>query len=186
MEQPSIRPRLDILSFARAADRLSGESTQPDVLRSQFPRLWSEACDGQELQSVDWLAKGELCTNEAGDAQPWVHIDAHAGLPMVCQRCLLPLTASITLSRSFRFVTDEATAAFEDDQSEEDVLVLDAAYDLLELVEDELLMALPLLPIHDECPVPMITSISDAAFDQVENERLNPFAALAALKKPVA
>ena len=186
MDQPFIRPRLDVASFARAADRLSGESTQRDVLRLQFSRLWSEACDGQALSSVTWLAEGEQCKNDAGVAQPWIHIDAHAELPMVCQRCLQPVVTAITVQRSFRFVADEATAALEDDQSEEDVLVADAAFDLLELVEDELLMAMPLLPMHDECPIAVITSVSDAEFDQVEAERTNPFATLASLRKPVA
>ena len=186
MEQPFIRPRLDVLSFARAADRLSGELTQRDALQSQFVRLWSEACDTQELGAVAWLAEGELCKNEAGDAQPWIHIDAQAALPLVCQRCLQPVTTTISVQRSFRFVADEATAALEDDQSEEDVLVWDAAFDVLELVEDELLMAMPLLPMHDECPVAVITSVSDAEFDRVEAERLNPFAALASLRTPDA
>ena len=37
-------------------------------------------------------------------------------------------------------------------RSEEDLLALSREFDLHELIEDELLMALPVVPKHDECP----------------------------------
>jgi uncharacterized metal-binding protein YceD (DUF177 family) len=73
---------------------------------------------------------------------------------MECQRCLTPVDVPLAVERSFRFVADEATAEALDDESEEDLLALSREFDLRELIEDELLMALPVVPRHDECPRP--------------------------------
>jgi uncharacterized protein len=80
-------------------------------------------------------------------------------------------------------VADEATAEIEDEASEEDVLVWQRDFDLQALVEDELLMALPLVPAHETCPQSLPFSAVDADFIQSEMDKPHPFAALAQLKK---
>ena len=60
------------------------------------------------------------------------------------------------------------------------MLVLTRALDLHELVEDELILALPLVPRHDACPQPLA---APATAEEPLAERPNPFAALAALKR---
>jgi uncharacterized protein len=47
-------------------------------------------------------------------------------------------------------------------------------------VEDELILALPLVPRHDACPQPLA---APATAEEPLAERPNPFAALAALKR---
>jgi uncharacterized protein len=79
-------------------------------------------------------------------------------------------------------VADEATAAAEDDTSEEDLLALSRSFDLLELVEDEMLMEMPVAPRHEVCPEPVKMSAVDADFDAGDAERENPFAVLGRLK----
>jgi uncharacterized protein len=101
---------------------------------------------------------------------------------MVCQRCLGPVDVPLQVDQWFRFVADEATAEALDDEVEEDLLALSREFDLHELIEDELLMALPLVPRHDECPDPVQLSTSDEDFDSASAERPNPFAALASLR----
>ena len=88
----------------------------------------------------------------------------------------------VEAERDFLFVADEATAEALDEDSEADVLVISRDFDALSLVEDELILALPLVPRHDNCPQSLPDSAVDAAFEQA-SERPNPFAALAALKK---
>ncbi|MDT4859347.1 hypothetical protein FQZ97_938540 [compost metagenome] len=53
------------------------------------------------------------------------------------------------------------------------------------MLEDELLMELPLVPLHETCPVPVVMSTSDpmTGLEDGEPERKNPFAGLAKLKK---
>ncbi len=60
------------------------------------------------------------------------------------------------------------------------MLALTRALDLRELIEDELLLALPIVPRHEVCPVPLVAP-ADAA--ELVEEKPNPFAALAALKR---
>ena len=69
-----------------------------------------------------------------------------------------------------------------DDESEEDVLVLEALFNAHALIEDELLMALPMVPMHDECPVQVKLESATQDFDPVAGEKANPFAALASLR----
>jgi uncharacterized protein len=71
-------------------------------------------------------------------------------------------------------------AAELDADHEDDVLALNRSLDLRSLVEDELLLALPLVPRHDVCPEPLPLVDDD---ENAEPERANPFAVLAALKR---
>jgi uncharacterized protein len=89
----------------------------------------------------------------------------------------------VQVQRSFRFVADEATAAAEDDTAEEDLLALSRSFDVLELVEDELLMEMPVAPRHDVCPEDVKMSVADPDFESAAAERENPFAVLGRLKQ---
>jgi len=59
------------------------------------------------------------------------------------------------------------------------VLALPRVLDLRELIEDELLLAEPLVPLHDVCPDPLPSPTDDDAELAAEH----PFAALGALKR---
>ena len=52
--------------------------------------------------------------------------------------------------------------------------------DLLELAEDELILVLPLAPMHEHCGIP--AKMPDAPTDQKVVKKDNPFAALKGLK----
>ncbi|MGQ9724035.1 MAG: YceD family protein [Tepidimonas sp.] len=125
----------------------------------------------------------------AAPRQLWLHLWVEGAIPLVCQRCLEPYWQPLTVDRWFRFVPDEATAEAQDQGCEEDLLVLDGPrYHLLGLVEEELVLAAPLVPRHDVCPRPIPLAAGDAlgaaAPDDAPaaSQRPNPFGALAALK----
>ena len=87
----------------------------------------------------------------------------------------------LEVDQSFRFVKDEATALAQDDACEEDLLVLSKDFDLLALVEDELLMTLPLVPMHTSCQSEHApTSDQDSTADA--DTKPNPFAVLATMR----
>ena len=140
---------------------------------------------GDATAPVRWQCRGEMRLDARGKSVPWLHLRVEAALVQTCQRCLGPVSESLEVDRWFRFVADEATAELEDEDSEEDVLALEPRPDILGLVEDELLMALPLVPLHDTCPVSVPMQAGELA-DMGESEqsvRKNPFQALAQLKK---
>jgi uncharacterized protein len=169
--------RLDVRRFAEEGVQLEGSEA---LVRLR--RLHAEAQDGAQERAVHWSAQGELLNPSHVQPQVWVHLGADTSLPLVCQRCLHPVEVPLAVHRSFRFVADEAAAAAEDDTAEEDLLALSRSFDLLELVEDELLMEVPVAPMHDVCPVPVQLEHVDPDFQQAEAQREHPFAALSRLK----
>lgn len=172
--------RLDVRAFAEAGGRLAS-----DLSLTSLERLASERFQGIDTQEqVSWAVLGEIRSGTDGKPSVWMHLSASVTLPMGCQRCLGPVDTPLSVDRWFRFVSDEATAEAQDDDSEEDVLALEPRPDLLDLLEDELLMALPLVPMHDTCPQPLPHGQAmEEAEEPVTDEKPHPFAALARLKK---
>jgi uncharacterized protein len=91
------------------------------------------------------------------------------------------MTVELNVAPSLRFVGDEAQAEALDEHSDDDVLALSAALDLHALVEDELILALPLVPRHARCPQPLPMSAGEA--DMASAQGPSAFAALAGLRK---
>ena len=168
---------LDIRRFAEDGAEIESSA---DV--AGFARLLAETTDPAKAQAVHWHARGEIANASHVQPEVWLHLQADTQLALVCQRCLLPVDVAVAVDRSFRFVEDEATAAAQDDEAEEDLLVLSRSFDLLELVEDELLMELPLAPRHEVCPEPVKMSVADPDFDASSVEKEHPFAVLGRLK----
>lgn len=168
--------RLDVAAFAEQAAELSGEWP----LRT-LERLTASAHPDRPPGDtpVVWQARGERRTVRGGAPQPWLHLSARTQMDLVCQRCLQPLPVEVMAQRSFLFVPGEQQAAELDAECEDDVLALTRSLDLAELVEDELLLSLPLVPRHAACPLPLPAEPGEPLAD----ERPNPFAALAALKR---
>ncbi len=168
---------LDVRAFAQSA----GTRAAQDLL-SKYERLTQEISAPQADLTVNWSAQGELRPVAGGEAEVWLHLQAETCLPMTCQRCLTAVQMPLAFDRSFRFVSDEDTAAALDDESDDDILALDPAFDLATLVEDELLMEIPLVPRHDTCPVEVTLEVVDPAFEAALSEKPHPFAGLAKLR----
>lgn len=178
MEKDLSPDSLDILAFARSKDSLEGI----DPL-ARHARLVEDITGTPEGRTVTWKAVGEWREKTGSAAQPWLHLSGETTLPMTCQRCLTPVDVPVAFETDFRFVADEATAEAEDDDSEEDLLVLRRDFPLDELIEDELLLAMPPVPLHDVCPVALPAAVEDAGFAAAQEERSHPFAILAGLTK---
>lgn len=177
MSRPFAPDRLDVHRFAEENGILEGEAPL-----GGFERLMAETAGRGADEPVRWHASGELRNPRHVLPEVWLHLRAEAKLSLTCQRCLLPVEMPVEVDRSFRFVDDEAAAAALDEESEDDVLVTSRAFDLPRLVEDELLMALPIAPHHETCP-PVSVTLADPAFEAAEAvARENPFAGLGRLK----
>lgn len=175
--------RLDVRAFAQAGASLAAEEPL-----TRFERLHEEMLPGSTdaAHLVQWQAHGELRPAASGGAPAiWLRLQARTLVPLACQRCLTAVDTALEVDRWFRFVADEATAALEDDDCEEDVLALEPRPSLHELLEDELLMALPLVPMHETCPDPVVMQAGNEGLaEPVEAaQRKHPFAELARLKK---
>ena len=166
--------RLDLAAFAAEGAELSG--TWP---LEELPRLAASAHPGAPTagEALHWSARGESRPRRGGPPDTWLHLRLATRLHLECQRCLQPVETPMELERWLRFVPGEEEAAALDADSEDDVLALPRWLDLRGLAEDELLLALPIVPRHEQCPQPLPSATGD---DEVAAE--NPFAALQALK----
>ena len=171
---------LDVKAFAQAQGHLSGHESLLN-----YERLAHEAQGLHPDLRVDWQASSELRTPPGGSGQIWLHLQVAATVPLHCQRCLTPVDVPLQVDRWFRFVADEATALAQDDESEEDLLVISRSFDLHELIEDELLMELPMVPLHEHCPQPVLLQSGNDDFEQAQADKPSPFAALAQLQGTV-
>lgn len=169
---------LNIDAFAKAGGSISASESL-----ASFDRLLEEAQGAGAQNPVHFTARGLTRPQGAGDEQVWLALTAEVALPQTCQRCLGPVDVPVAFEREFRFVVSEEVAAVEDEASEEDVLVLSRDFNLLELVEDELLMALPAVPKHEVCPSTVKLQVADPDFVEEAQEKPNPFAVLEQLKK---
>jgi uncharacterized protein len=169
--------RLDVASFARSGARLQGTWTL-----AELPRLAGSGHEDATAASaqVAWQAHGEERARRGSAPDLWLHVEASATLALVCQRCLGPVATTLDARRSFLFVEGEERAAELDAEMDDDVLALPRLLDLRSLVEDELLLALPLVPRHAVCPQPLPHHNDDTP---AEAERPNPFAALRTLRR---
>lgn len=185
--------KLDLGAFINDESRLEGH-----VPVAELTRLVSGLAQGLDLSSLTplaWWAEGRLEPQRVGSPQLWLDLHAEGALPWECQRCLQPVFIPVAVDHTVRFVADEDTAAKLDAESEDDVLALSRQFDLLALIEDELIMAQPIVPRHDQCPTdvqslmqsglvaPDGSSVDETAPEHVDTEKPNPFAVLAALKK---
>jgi uncharacterized protein len=169
--------RLDVNGFAEAAASVSGN----EPLQT-YQRLSAEMAALPLEVSVRWRAEGARREGPDGRPVSWLRLEVQTVAPLVCQRCLTPVEVELKVNRWFRFAADEATAAAEDDDSEEDVLVSSRDFDLYALIEDELLMEIPATPRHEHCPEPVQLSAADPDFEASEAARPNPFAVLGRLR----
>ena len=165
-------------AFAAEGTPLAGTT-----LLQNMERLAQETHALQPDLAVNWQANAELRAGSGAEADIWLHLQATATLSLTCQRCMGSVDTPIAVDQWYRFVATEEIAMAEDDESEEDLLVMAPQFDLLAVLEDELLMALPLVPMHDHCPVAPVLAVGDIGLVNAPAEKPNPFAVLAQLKK---
>jgi len=189
---------LDIFEFAR-----SGREAAGAVRLSQLPRMLNEVpAEAPDRDTAfTWQAAGftrqELQDNGAEEPQPYLQLVVHGSAWLTCQRCLAPYEQAFNADATFRIVQTEAEAdEFPLDDDEVEVIVGSRHFDLVDLIEEELLLSLPLVPKHEVCPevheslasgadgADGVDSLDDVPEQEIESEeRVNPFAALESLRK---
>ena len=155
---------LDSLEFAR-----SGGVLDRRVRLDELPRL------ADLLASSDGMLSVLLEGSRDAEGKSWLQVNI-AGEPVLCcQRCLggvmfpLDIRSRLQLLAPGEEWPDDDLA---DDSA--DSMEADQELSVLSLIEDEILLALPIAPMHGKCDSPLADAGRNGA---------SPFAALAALKK---
>lgn len=163
--------QIDPFRLAEAGAQLSGR-----LPLSQFKRL-------QELLADD---TGELEVELGFDVDelgvPIVVGRIQAALSLTCQRCLEAYAYPVDVQIALAWVKTEQEA----DKLPlryEPYVVEETPLQLNDVIEDELLLALPQIPMHDEadCPASGLLMQDSSAEDEAD-EKANPFSVLAKLK----
>lgn len=145
------------------------------IALGQMLRLQDSLYEPQGDTYIDWLF--------TTDEQQRLLIEGviQTQLPLQCQRCLQRLLWSI--NTKVALIVLPAGQTEEDITSAHEVLTLTATpVSLATLVEDELLLALPIVPKHAVCPSNDY-QLSES-FEEDSAEHYNPFQVLSKLKKP--
>ena len=148
-----------------------GERVQGEVRLAEFERL----PDG--VLNRDAALAYRLCFYRDGAGARVVDVEIDANLSMDCQRCLQPVSVAVH-QRTLLAIT----------KITEEIQSLDARYEpfalagdelcIMQLLEDELLLATPFSPLHPEAEC-----AGRQALDKINAEAPpGPFAALAGLK----
>lgn len=109
----------------------------------------------------------------------YVELTIDTALPLICQRSLQRFLLPVNLVQRLGLIRDEEEESSLPEGFEALLVAEDGQLRPLELVEDELVLAVPVVPLSpDGEPVER-----DWAPTAEETDKANPFAALAALKK---
>jgi|APCry1669189534_1035231.scaffolds.fasta_scaffold05484_3 uncharacterized protein len=160
-----------------------------------FPRLLLEMPLAQRQNSykVEWECLSWIDVLPTGQEQYRLKIKALTTIPLTCQRCLDDSLQNIEVNSQFVLLNTQAEVDdFPLENDDEDALLNAYEFNLFELIEDELLLALPLVPKHADqhCQKYLIniSEPSEAQLDEVEDlidpktGKLNPFLQLKKLK----
>ena len=135
-------------------------------------------CDLDRLHDLLTELDGEVVYRLQGykgeRGESMLHLKVSGILPLACKRCLESVPFELDVDNQLELVPEGADMSqdeLEDDTR--DFLPVVRELDVAELVEDEILLALPVAPRHENCGLP---GSAEAG------ERINPFAALSELK----
>ena len=163
------RPFIDSLDFAGNGRQISGK-----VPVAEMPRLLDALGDSQG--TLEYLIRGSI------DKQGFSVLDVSisGSCQLCCQRCLGAMEHAVRINTRLLLRDQASLDALDsggEDEEEFDSILADPHLDVLDLLEEEILLSLPIAPKH-ELGVCQVAGGGDA-----REEEKNPFAALAKLKR---
>ncbi|MFC3531034.1 YceD family protein [Vogesella facilis] len=157
---------IDPLAFARDGSQLEKELAIADL--------------DERVHQVLATTAGAVKLSLAGFAdrlrRPSLRYRLAANVELTCQRCLGVLPFAIESDGVITLFSNETKLDDAVAQDEElDAIMAEDEFDVLALIEDEIIMGLPLSAKHDDC--------GSEHLERAKADKPNPFAVLAKLKK---
>ena len=164
---PGVSGTIDPARFARDGGHLRGS-----VSPARLPRLAGELFDEQGV--VDYAVKGLLTHKD----EPALRVELTVDLGLACQRCMERLPLKLDVARTLvlsRHLGELDSVADEDDDV--DAIPLVPALDVMDLIDQEVMLSLPIAPRH-----------ADGACEarpegEVDSTPASPFSVLSRLKR---
>jgi len=134
------------------------------------------------LQAVETSAECTLKFSLQGKGRYRLEGRVQAALQLECQRCLHPMLLKV--DRGFRLALLQTDKQAEHlDESWDPYVLSDESLDISELIEDELILAIPDIPRHLEEAECQLSGWQPDKLEEFESKPENPFAVLSSLKK---
>jgi len=152
---------------------------------TDMPRLAKEASSVNPGDGFVWQMETHFENSPGSEPRQILDLALKGCLHLVCQRCLQDCAVNLDEKRRFVLVATESEADdYPLEDEEQEPLVASQHFNLLETIEDEVLLSLPLIPKHPEgfCePHATVFGLEDE--DEGSDERENPFNILKNMKK---
>ena len=145
---------------------------------ARMERLAASLCDGEGTVFIDMRFQRDEQGRDMAVG------DVLARLPVRCQRCLEAMEIAIATAVHLAFTNADTDAEGETPPpgGYDAVLLVGDTISLSDLVEDELMLALPMAPMHEDCPVGVWRRY---LWDRAPSEApRKPFAALSRIRRP--
>lgn len=136
------------------------------------------------LANDDGEVRYELEFGRDETGVPFLELHARTSLPLICQRTLQAFPSPVSISQRLALIAreqDEAALS----SGYEPLLVPTGELHLADVIEDELILALPVVPVAPgtESEDDVVWSSGDDETEVADAARANPFAELRRLKK---
>lgn len=109
-----------------------------------------------------------------------MHVRLQTAFHLICQRSLERFAYPVDIDQKLGLISDESQEAALPEDMEAVLIEGHGEVSPVRLIEDELLLAVPLVPINPDADALDSQWVDEEA---VEEEKSNPFAALAAMKE---
>ena len=169
MQIPPLPERVNPWQLAVEGGRLDGE-----LALAELPRL------AALLDHADGMVSVALEAGIDGDGLRFIRGRLRAEVELICQRCLCPLRLPIVATVSLGLTRGEAEFDHLPDEYEP-LLVPERDIAIAGLVEDELLLALPQVPRHEDAQDCEANGYVTSGANAPDAEHCQPLAALASL-----
>ena len=167
---------IDNIAFSKKNERIEGELSLQDCPRLEELMQSTNLTNPTKINHtglISYVLQGK--TDAAG--QHVLQLTIVSSLTTACQRCLnaMPLHINLNFNYLIGEVSDTDVEAVDVDNSDDyDLQQANREMDLIALIEDEIIMAMPIAPMHEEGCTELKTQ---------SGEKPNPFAVLKGLIK---
>lgn len=159
---------INSLEFAQQGRRLQGEIAVADLSRLQ-----------EHLHSNGGCLYYTLLGKIGENGKPYLVCAVQGELALKCQRCLDALALKLEIASTLELVKDaDDFLPLEGEEDSVDAIPVNTAMDVLALVEEEVLLSLPIAPLH-----PLAECGAADYRRQLGLGKANPFEVLTKLKK---
>ena len=163
----SQRVVIDSLVFAREGGLLQGELPVADLARALDSLAGTDGV-------LTYRVQGRIGSQSGPQNRPQLLLEVDGALAVCCQRCLEGIDYPVRIRSLLELVKDgEEPTQEEIEDDSKDFLPAQKELDVVELIEDEIILDLPVAPRHENCVLPDTGGPS---------EKVSPFSVLECLK----